>query len=180
MKQTENRTKALAITAIISIAIVFLFTSVIEPYIERYKQTSRQMNQLQLKLIIMQRELIVKSRVNNIYSQIESLISSRGTKQQEISLFTQQLDHLYSKIPVEIRAVKILPSVDGVFYNKLFVRVEMFGKAKDIIEFISLLESTDAPLRIEKFTLKAKNRVDYIHASFLASKVVVTKEEIKY
>lgn len=172
----NNREKLLAIIAATVILGAVTFIAIIEPQLKERKLRLERMHQLQLNLTKMKGDLLIKDRIDNIYSQIKPLIASNGTDQQEISLFTRELSDLYSKLNVRIRSVKILPIVNEEFYKRLSVKIEMSGHVKNILNFIRSVEAYPNPIRIEQFDLKAREIVDNVQASFLITKVVAEPE----
>jgi Tfp pilus assembly protein PilO len=172
----NSREKVLAIIAMGVILGAVIFTVIIEPELKERKTRLARMRQLQLKLTKMKGDLLIKDRIDNIYSQIEPLIVSNGTNQQEISLFTRELSDLYSKLSVRTRTVKILPIANEEFYKRLSVRIEMSGHIREILNFVLSVETYPNPIRIEQFDLKAREIVDNVQASFLVTKVVAEPE----
>jgi Tfp pilus assembly protein PilO len=168
----KNREKVLAIITASLILGAVAFTIIIEPQLKERKTRLAHMLQLQLKLTEMKGDLLVKDRVDNIYSQIKPLIASNGTNQQEISLFTRELSDLYSKLNVKTKTIKILPIINEEFYRRLSVKIEMSGHVRDILNFILSIETSLNPIRIEQFDIKAREIVDDVQVSFLVTKVV--------
>jgi len=167
-----NREKFLAVIAAVVIAAVVALSAVINPQLERRKARLEQLRQLQLKLAKMKSDLLVKDRIEKIYSKVEPLIASTGPNQQEISLFTRELSDLYSNLKVKIRSVKILPVTEEKFYRRLSIKVEMTGHIKSILRFIFSVETYQNPIRIEKLDLQAREIIDNVQASFLVTKIV--------
>ncbi|MCK4787732.1 MAG: type 4a pilus biogenesis protein PilO [Desulfobacteraceae bacterium] len=172
----NNREKLLATIAATVILGAVTFIAIIEPQLKERKLRLERMHQLQLNLTKMKGDLLIKDRIDNIYSQIKPLIASNGTDQQEISLFTRELSDLYSKLNVRIRLVKILPIVNEEFYKRLSVKIEMSGHVKNILNFIRSVEAYPNLIRIEQFDLKAREIIDNVQASFLITKVVAEPE----
>jgi Tfp pilus assembly protein PilO len=172
----NNREKLLAIIAAIVILSTVIFIAIIEPQLKERKLRLNRMHQLQLTLTRMRGDLLVKDRIDDIYLQIKPLITSSGTDQQEISLFTRELSDLYSKLNVKIRSVKILPIIDEEFYKRLAIKVEMSGHINSLLNFILSIETYSNPVRIEEFDLKTREIMDNIQASFLITKVVAEPE----
>lgn len=169
---TKNHRKPLAIITAAVIVGTVIFTSIIEPQLKKHTIGLERMGQLQLKLTKMQSDLFMKDRIDNIYSQIEPLITGRGSDQQEISLFTRQLSNVYSKLNLKIRSVKILPCTNEAFYRNLSIKIEMSGHIKDVCNFIHAVEIHSSPIRIEQFDLKAQEITDNVRVTFMISKVV--------
>jgi Tfp pilus assembly protein PilO len=173
----KNREKLLAVIAAMVLASTAVFSIVIAPQLKKHKQLLEHKHQSQLKLTKMQGDLLIKDRIDSIYSQVEPLIAGNGTEQQEISLFTRQLGELYSKLKVKIRSVKILPSVNENFYRRLSIRIELSGNVKDVLQFICSIEASQNPLRIEQFELKGQETSDNIGVSMLVTKVVAEAKQ---
>ena len=173
----KSREKLLAVIAAIVLAGTAVFGIFIAPQLRVRKQLLERMHQSQLKLTKMQGDLLIKDRIDNIYSQVEPLIAGSGTEQQEISLFTRQLGELYSKLNVKIRSVKILPSVNENFYRRLSIKIEMSGNVKDVLQFICSVETSQNPLRIEQFDLKGLETSNNIEVSMLVTKVVAEAKQ---
>lgn len=168
----KKREKVLAgITAAV-LAAVLVFTAIIEPQLKTRNELTRNLGQLQIRLTKMKRDLLVRDRIDQIYSQIEPLIATTGTEQQQISDFTRQLGELYSKLNVKIRSVKILASSKEAFYRRLSIKMEMAGYVRDVLRFIEAVESSPNPIRIEQLGLKAQESRDNVHMSVIVSKVV--------
>jgi Tfp pilus assembly protein PilO len=172
----NNREKVLAIIAVSVILSTFIFAVIIEPQLDKRKSRLARMHQLQLKLMKMRGDLLIKDRIDSIYSQIKPLIVSNGTDQQEISLFTRELRNLYSKLRVNTRTIKILPIVNEEFYKRLSIRIEMSGHIQEIINFIHSVETYHNPIRIEQLNITAREIADNVQASFLVTKVVAESE----
>jgi len=120
--------------------------------------------------------LLIKDRIDNIYLQIEPLITNHGSDQQEISAFTRELSDLYSNLNVKTRSIRILPTVNEEHYRRLSVRIEMQGHIREILNFIVSVENTPNPVRIEQFDLRCREIADNVQASFVISKVVAEPE----
>lgn len=168
----SNRQKKLAVMAGVVITGVAVFVVIVQPQLKVRKGRLGQVQQLGLKLTKMRGDLMIKDRIDDIYSEIEPLIASTGTEQQRISLFTRELNDLYSRLDVKIRLVKILPLAEEEFYTRLAVKIEMSGHIRNILRFICSVEAHANPLKIEQFALKTRDIVDNVEASFLISKVV--------
>lgn len=168
----NNREKVLAMITAGLVVSVIAFIVVIEPQLKRHKAHSAHMNQLRLKLTKIRGDLLLKDRIDSVYAQIEPLIAGNGTDQQEMSLFTRELDDLYSSLNVRIKAMKMLASTNEEFYRRLAVKIEMSGRITDIVRFILSVETHPSPVRIEQFEIKAREIVDSVDASFLVTKVV--------
>ena len=168
----SNREKVLAVVTMSLVLGAAIFIVVIEPQLKEHKARLMRMNQLRLKLTKMKGDLLVKDRIDSVYAQIEPLIASSGTDQQEISLFTRELSDLYSKRNIRTRTIKILPLTNEEFYRRLSVRIEMSGHIREILNFIASIEKHPNPIRIEQFDIKSREIVDNVEASFVITKVV--------
>ena len=171
-----SREKLLAAITAIALFAAISFAVIIEPQLNKRKARLAYAHQLQLKLTKMKGDLLVRDRIDNIYSQIQPLIASQGTDQQEIAAFTRELSDFYSKLNVKTRSIKILPTVREEFYRRLSVRIEMQGHIKEILDFILSVEKNPKPVRIEQFDLKAIEIVDDVQVSFVITKVVAEPE----
>lgn len=162
----------------VSVALsAVIFIVVIEPQLKEHKACSVRINQLRMKLTKMKGDLLVKDWIDSVYAQIEPLIASGGTDQQEISLFTRELSDFYSKRNVRTRTIKILPLTNEEFYRRLSIRIEMSGHIREILNFVASIESYPNPIRIEKFDIKSREIVDNVEASFVITKVVAKPEK---
>lgn len=168
---TNKRQKTLAVITAAVLGGVLIFITIIDPQLKRGTALNSQMHQLQTRLTKVRSDMLIKDRIDRMYSEIEPLISSTRTDQQEISLLTRQLNDLYSKLPVKIRSVKILPMTETEFYRKVSLKIEMSGKIRDVMKFVFSVERSAEPVRIERFNLKAKEAADHVQASFLISKL---------
>jgi Tfp pilus assembly protein PilO len=172
----NNRQKLLAIITAATIICAVIFMAIIEPQLSRRRVLLEHMHDLELKLTRMEADLLVRDRIDDIYSRVEPLIASRGTEHQEQSLLIRQLGELYGKLDVKIRSVVPLLTANEEFYSRLTVKIEMSGQIRSILNFISAVETHPNPIRIEKFDLKTKDAVDHVQASFLITKVVAKAE----
>ena len=176
VKESKKREKLLVVLAVTILGSVFLFTSIIDPQLKKHNALTARLSQLQLDLTKARSNLLIKDRIENIYDQIEPLITAQGNQQQRISDFTRLLDQIYSKLNVKIRSVKILPITDENYYQKLSIRIEMTGLVKDFLKFIGAVEQHKEPIRIEQFDLTSQETNDTIMISMILSKVV-SKED---
>jgi len=171
-KQAKRREKILGMITLAVLVGLFVFTIVIDPQLKQHKNLTRDLHYLQITLTKMKSDLLVKDRINKIYSEIEPLIATSGTEQQQISAFTRQLSDIYSKLNVKIKTVKILPLANENFYKRLSVRIEMEGHVRDFLGFIEAIEKHSNPIRIEQFDLKAQESRDNLYVSMIITKVV--------
>jgi len=172
LKDSKKREKLLAIVTAAILGSIFLFTTIIDPQLKKHKALAAQYTQLQLNLTRAKGNLLIKDRIEKVYTQIEPLIAAQGSEQQQISDFTRLLDQIYSKLNVKIRSVKILPATDESYYRKLTIRIEMKGFVKDFLKFIEAVEQHTEPVRIEQFDLTVQESKDTIIASMIISKIV--------
>lgn len=168
----SKREKLLAIVTVAILGSVFLFTTIIDPQIEKHKVLSSQLAQLQLDLTKAKGNLLIKDRIEKAYAHIEPLIAIKGSQQKQISDFTRLLDQIYSKLNVKIRSVKILPTTDENYYQKLSIRIEVAGFVKEFLKFIEAVEQHKEPIRIEQFDLTSQDTKDTIMVSMVISKIV--------
>jgi Tfp pilus assembly protein PilO len=172
VKQSKKREKLLAIATAVILVSVFLFTTVINPQLEVHRVLSGRLAQLQLDLTRARGNLLIKDRIEKVYTQIEPLIAAQGNQQQQISDFARLLDRIYSKLDVKIRSVKILPAVDETYYCKLAIRIEMTGFVRDFLRFVEEVEQRTEPIRIEQFDVTSQETKDAVMASMIISKIV--------
>ncbi len=168
-----NREKALAIIIGITILALAIYTMLVEPQIISRSVRLEQLAQSQLTFAKMNADVLIKDRIDNIYRRFEPLIVASGTDQQEISLFTQELQKLYDKRNLKIRSVKIMPTTKDPFYRRLAIKLEMIGEVDNIFGFIRAIESHPKPIKIERLDLIAKQIAGRIQASFIVTKVVI-------
>ena len=177
MKQDRsNNEKLLMVITIITIVGIAVYTLVIEPQVTARRANLQRMHQLQLDLIKMRSDMLIKDQVEKTYAQVESLIHEAATDQQEISLFSRELNDLYSALPLRIRTVKIMPLIERQHYRKLSIKAEMTGNIKAMTKLIDAAESSSMPVRIEYLDLKARETTDDVLASFVFTKVVSCKQ----
>lgn len=169
-KKKSNEKKLVIITAVVLVAVV-MYTGVIEPQMIRRKESIQKKQQLQLDLTRMKADMLLRDRIEKKYAQLKSMMQSAGTDQQEISRFSRELNDIYTKLPVKIKTIKILPLQEERFYKKFSIKAEMTGDIRNIITLIKAIESTDSPIRIEQLDLKAQGTPDKVLASFLLTKV---------
>lgn len=169
-KNKSNEKKLAIITAILLVAVM-MYTGVIEPQMMKRKASIQKKQQLQLNLTRMKADMLLRDRIEKKYAQLKSMMQSAGTDQQEISRFSRELNDLYSKLPVKIKTIKILPLQEERFYKKFSIKAEITGDIRSIITLIEAIESTNSPIRIEQLDLKAQGTHDKVLASFLLTKV---------
>jgi len=173
-----NRERWLIVANVGLLVGLLFFKVVIDPQLQTRKNLTEQVDQLQLNLTKMKRDMHVKDRVDKLYLDIEPLIRTTGNDQQEISLFTRELNDLYTQFPVKICSVKIYPVLRNEFYRQLMVNLEMSGNIKDILHFLRAVEASARPFKIEELTFTAQEAVDRIQAVFLISKVVTQGKNV--
>jgi Tfp pilus assembly protein PilO len=168
----NNREKFLAVITVSVVVCAVIFVVIIEPQLEKRGASLERMHQLQLRLTKMKGDLLIKDRIDSVYSQIEPLLADNGTDQQEKSRFTRELSGLYSKLNVTITSTTILPTVEEQFYRRLSAKIEMRGHVREVFNFVLAVETNPNPIKIEQFQFKAREIIDDINASFLVTKVV--------
>lgn len=171
----NNREKILAVITLCVVVGALVFTVIIEPQLDKRKECLMRMRQSQLKLTKMKADLLVKDRIDAIYTHIEPFITGDGTEQQEKARFTRELSRLCSKL--NITSTTILPTTNEDFYRRLSAKIEMNAHISDIFGFILAVEAYSNPIRIEQFDFKAREIADSIHATFIISKVVAGSQE---
>jgi Tfp pilus assembly protein PilO len=100
------------------------------------------------------------------------LIAGTGTDLQEKAKFARELYGLLAGPNVQTRAVTPLPLKNEEFYRRLTVKVEMTGNIRDVLKFISAVETYRNPIRIERLDLKTREAVDDVQAALTITKVV--------
>lgn len=169
----SNREKVLAIIAAIVVFGGIVFGVFIEPQLDERRARLARMNKLKLMLVKMRGDLLMKDRIDSAYLQIEPLITSNGSDQQEKAAFTRELSDVYSKLNVKPRSINILPTDDGEEYcRRLSVKIVMQGHIREILNFILAVENNPKPVRIEQFDLRTREVVDNVQMTFVISKVV--------
>ena len=174
---SPNRTKPLAFITVAVLLGVVLFTGVVEPQLKAQQAYAKRAKGQRLKLIKLQRDMLVKDRVDQAFQGIAALLTGQGTEQQEISHFTRELSDLYSPRKLSVRAVNILPSADKEYYRVMSIRMELSGHMKEVLSLVIALEEYPQPLRIERLDLRAQDRTDHVQATFVISKVVAGQGE---
>jgi len=173
----NNREKWLAVIAGVVIFGAAVFTFVIRPQLSRYQGRLQHLRDLQLRLAGMKGDLLARDRIDKMYSQIEPLVTSKNTDQQELSALTRELSDLYANLNVKIRSVKILPVTREKSYRRLAVKIEMTGHIRSILQFIFAIEIYRCPLRVEKVQLVAREIPDNVQATVLITKVITEPED---
>ncbi len=171
----SSRERMLAIITGVLIAGAVVFTAVIEPQLKERRLRLERLHELQLRRTKMKGDLLIKDRIEYIYSQIEPLIAGSRTELQEMTAFVRELTDLYLRLGVKPRDVTPLETTDEEFYRRLAVKIEMSGRIRDILHFISAIETSANPIRIERFDLDAQDIVDRVRGTFVISKVVAKK-----
>jgi len=172
----SSREKRLAFLAVLVVFGAVMFGAIIRPQLDERRFRMQRLNGLKLKLMKMKSDLLVKDRIESVYSRIEPLIMCKGTNQQEISLLARNVGELYSKLKVKIRSVKILPIVRERFYKRLSIKIEMTGHVRDVVSFIYSVEVGGNALRIERVNLQARDITDNVQGTFLITKIVAERE----
>jgi Tfp pilus assembly protein PilO len=173
---SKRREKPLAILTVVILGAVFLFASIIDPQLKKYRTLSSRLALLQLDLTKARGNLLIKDRIEKTYTQISPLITLQNSQQQQISEFTRLLDQIYSKLNVKIRSVKILPAAEENYYRKLSIRIEMTGFVKDFLSFIEAVEQCPSPIKIEQFDLTAQELQDTVMVSMIISRIVSAED----
>ena len=167
----SKRERWLAVVTGIVIFGAAIFAIVIRPHLSRRHQNIQHLQELRLKLAKMKADVMLKDKIDSLYSDIEPLITSQNTDQREISLLARQVGELHANLNVKIRSMRILPITQEQFYKRLAVRIEMAGHLRDVLNFISSVETCQNPLRIERLELTAQEIADHVQATFVITKV---------
>jgi Tfp pilus assembly protein PilO len=173
----NKRETIFSLITIVVLGIVLLFTAVVDPQLKKHKSLTREIDRLQLDLTKAKNNLLIKDRIDKIYDQIEPLLDSENNQQRQISAFTRRLDMIFSYLNMKIRSVKILPTSNENYYQRISIRIEMVGHVKDFLKFIETINKHEEPIRIEQFELTAQETKDNVLASVIVSKIV--REKLK-
>ena len=168
----KNREKILTVITVIVVVGALVFTMIVKPQLKKRQASLARMNQLQLKLTRLKSDLLIKDHIDSVYAQIEPLITSDGSDQQEKSHFTRELGDMYSKLNVTVTSTTMFPTINEEFYRRLSAKIQMHGHVKEIYKFILAVEALSSPVRIEQFDFKAREIVDNVNATFLVTKVI--------
>lgn len=172
---TNQREKILIrITAAVIIAVL-LYNLIIGPQRVKQRQYQQQRQELELNLRKLQADFQIKDQTEALYQRIAPMLRCDQSDQQAISYFTRQLNEIYNPLALTIQSVKILPLIRDTHTRKLFIRIEIKGKVKQVITFISQLSKHPEPIKIEQFQLQATDIAEVIHTTFLISKIVGPK-----
>ena len=173
MKAVTRRERVLAVATLTVIFGVVILTCIIEPQLKKRRTRFALLRDSQLQLTKMRTDLLVKSRIDETYRRVEPLIGGTGTDQQEISIFTRELNDLYATLKLKTKSVKMFPPQREENYRLLSIRIEVQGPVREVIRFILSVEAHPKPLRIEQFTLRSQEMIDEVQGSFLITKVAV-------
>jgi len=168
----SKRERFLALVTGLLIVAVVLALVIIEPQLKRRKARLVRVHELELQLMKMRQDVLLKNRIDLAYKQIEPLVAGTRSEQQEISAFTRELGDLYSRLAVKTRSVKLLPTVREPFYCQLSVRIEMQGHIRELLKFVHAVETHGTPIRINELVLRAQEAADQVDGSLLITKVV--------
>lgn len=168
---TAREKSLVALTTLVILGVVVV-TMLIEPQLRAQRSQRAELRELRFQWAKMAGNVLVKNRIEDSYSKVESLMAGEGNDQQEISVFTRDLGELYSGRGVRAKSMKILPTQYEEYHRLLSIRVEIEGPISEIVRFILSVESHSKPLCIEQFVLKSQEIVDNVHGSFLITKVV--------
>jgi len=170
-KKSNRQILLASITAVIIIGSL-IFTATIKPALEKRQNYIENLNRLKLNLRKMQSNLLIKDRIEKIYSQIKPIIKTKGTQQEQISDFTKELSDIYSNLNVKIRSVKILPTVKKKFYSRFLIKIEMSANITDFLKFAYAIQTHPEPIKLEQFSAKADHEIrNNVSVSLLISKV---------
>jgi len=171
-KKRPNREKHLVVITATVIAISIIYAVAVNPQLRRRKTIVHNMAELELRLAKIKRDTLIKDQIDGLYRKVEPLIAGTGSEQQDLSMFAGQLAKLYSELDLKIRSVKILPDLDENFYKRLSIKIELLGNARNVINFITRIETCDNPIKIEQLIIKAQEPAGYIQATFVISKII--------
>ncbi len=175
-KKSNRQILLASITAVIIIGSL-IFTTTIKPALEKRQNYIENLNRLKLKLRKMQANLLIKDRIEKIYSQIKPLIKTKGTQQEQISDFTKELSDIYSNLNVKIRSVKILPTVKKKFYSRFLIKIEMSANITDFLKFAYAIQTHPEAIKLEQFSAKADQEIrNNVSVSLLISKISKSKD----
>lgn len=172
VENSNKRETILIIITAITLILVFIFITIIDPQLKKRKVLSGKLSQLQLDLTRAKCNLMIKDRIERMYAQIEPMIAVEGSQQQQISNFTRLLDQTYSKLGMKIKSVKILPVTDQSYYQKLSIKIEMTGFVKDFLKFVEAIEKHKDPVKIEQLELTCQETTDAVLVSVIVTKIV--------
>ena len=172
LKNTKTREKLLAVITIAMLVVIFLFSSIIDPQLKERKKLLERYDRLFLEMTKTQANVLIRDRIEKVYSEVEPFIASHGNQQQQISKFTNVLDQMYSKLNVQIRSVKILPVSEENSCRRLTIRIEMTGSVTEFLKFVQAVEKHPEPIKIEQFELTAQELKDTVRVSMLVSRIV--------
>jgi len=173
----NQREKILGLSTAILIASVVFYVGMLEPQIKQHRALQKDLHNLQIRYTKMQTDVLMRDRINHAYEQVQHLIASTETEQQQISILTRELSDIYSNQDVKIKSVKILPSLKEPHYTQLTIKAELTGNVRNFIKLIGSLEVLNKPIRIDSFELRAQEATDMIHASLIITKIVKVSKE---
>lgn len=177
MVNNKKRETFLAIVTGILILSVTVFSMILEPQVTKRKKLLRELREKQTTYTKMSGEILLKTRVDEDYARTESLLQSTGTRQEEMSAFSQEFQSLNAKFNLEPRTIDFMPMIKNDFYRKILVKVELNGGIKNILDFISNVENEKKTMKFEKVRFIAKDRDDHIQFKFVLSKVISNEKD---
>ena len=168
----NKREKFIGVSAVIFLVGVMFYVLVVEDGMARYRAKANELDAVKVGYAKMRSDMMLKDRIAEKFGEIESSVVSSGNSQQEISVFSNELNDIYSKFGVSVRSIKILPVVNEKFYRKIKIRFEVEGQAKEVLRLIEAMESKEQAYRFEKVNIKAKQTRDNVNCGFVVSKIV--------
>lgn len=175
----NQREKILGLSTVIITLAVLFYIVMLEPQIKRHDVLRKQLDNLNVRYTKMRTDVLMRDRINNAFGQVQHLISTTGTEQQQISNFTRELSDVYSNQNIKVRSVKILPCLREPHYTQLTIKADLTGHIRDFIKLVSQLETLNKPVRIESFELNSQGPTDNIHVSLMITKIVKISEGVE-
>lgn len=170
---TDRERKIGRLTLLVILAtVVYLY--IIGPQLSRYAALQAEVEDLRLSLTQMQSNMQIKDRIESQYEGVRSLVHESASPSQEMSRFARLLSDLYSPLNMQTTSVRPLPDQQESHFRRFTLRLEMAGAVTEVARFLSSLSQVPEPIRVEWLELTCKDRPDYLAASLVVSKVVIT------
>ena len=126
----------LFILCCIIVAVILSYVLIIEPYLKGYESTRKAIGQRQIKLLKLQKALLLKEPIELYYLEILPRLSQIGSDEERFALFLKEAESTSRRSNIYITSLKPMGIMDKGNYKEYLIRMEAEGNLYSLARFL--------------------------------------------
>lgn len=172
MRQLNPREQALLIATVIILGGAFLYTSILEPRIQRGLVLHRELAEAKQELDGYDQLLRDRDKILKNTESIQKQIESTDDEETEMTSLLKEVERLSRESKIESISLRPQRSQDHSYYQLLGIQLTAEGGPADVARFLHLMRDSAQLLRVDTLTCNALKEPGRLRADFTIVKIL--------